>query len=72
MTRELRCTAGHLVGVERDTADGVLVVLQHRGREYRFYGALDYARCQCGGVWWRGVMLPLEGLERKMPTLAGR
>ncbi len=71
MTRPLRCTAGHVVGVEHDTHEGVYVVINHHGRQYVVYGVV-VLRCGCGATWRPDAALPLEGLERKMPTLAGR
>lgn len=71
MIRELRCTDGHLVGVEHDTPFGVRTVLKQRKR-VSWVGLVYLVWCDCGAVWQREPRLPLDGLEHKAPTLAGR
>jgi hypothetical protein len=67
---ELRCAAGHVVGVTT-RYDG-LIAVQHQGREIVAYGVVCI-RCTCGATWTPDApRLPLEGLEWKAPTLAGR
>ena len=70
MTRELRCTAGHVVGVL--TRYPGLVAVQHHGREVVAYGVVCI-RCQCGATWTPDApRRPWDDLEVKAPQLAGR
>lgn len=78
MSRELRCTAGHVVGIPQcgDYTGLVLLVSAkgRRGREYlvRLAGIVAI-RCDCGAGWTPDAAgLPLEGLEHKAPSLVGR
>ncbi len=77
MTRPLRCTAGHVVGVEVDSDEGVRIVLKSRDRGRRserlsIVGVVYLLRCTCGAVWRPETALPLSNLEVKAPSLAGR
>ena len=74
MTRELRCTAGHVVGVPQCGEYTGLVLLRSHGREFlvRLSGIVAI-RCDCGSGWVPDAAgMPLDGLETKAPQLAGR
>lgn len=70
--RELRCTAGHVVGQVVGPRHAGLVTIQHQGREFIVFGVVSI-RCVCGAVWRQDAQpLPLADLEHKAPSLAGR
>ncbi len=72
MTRELRCTSGHVVGVTLGPEHAGLVAVQHQGREIIAYGIV-VIRCGCGACWRPNAPgRPLDNLEVKAPQMAGR
>lgn len=71
-SRELRCAAGHVVGVRLGPEHAGLVAIRHHGREYIVYGVV-VLRCDCGATWRpEAPTAVLADLEYKTPTLAGR
>ncbi len=74
MTRELRCTAGHLMGVPQEVAGAEVVLLIRHGRAFLVdLVGIRAIQCECH-AWWLPdpADLPLAGLEYKAPLLAGR
>jgi len=72
VTRELRCTAGHVVGVRQGPPQDGVVAIRHQGRRIVCYGVI-VIECACGECWRPDApRLPLDDLEVKAPTLAGR
>jgi len=72
MTRELRCTAGHVVGVRQAGVYTGLVVIRCAGRSIavREQGIVAVL-CECGQSWEPTMArLPLDDIEIKAPTLA--
>ena len=74
MTRALRCTAGHVVGVPQDVDGVTCVLLLRHGRAFLVQlSGIVAIRCNCGAGWLPDVPgLPLDGLEVKAPQMAGR
>ncbi len=73
MTRELRCTAGHLMGVPQEVDGSDLVLLIRHGRAYLVdLVGIRAIQCECEAWWLPPGRLPLAGLEYKAPSLAGR
>ncbi len=74
MTRELRCTAGHLMGVPQEVDGSDLVLLIRHGRAFLVdLAGIRAIQCECHAWWLPDPSgLPLAGLEYKAPSLAGR
>jgi hypothetical protein len=72
MTRQLRCPAGHVVATRQGQPQDGILAIRTNGRRIVCYGVI-IIECACGACWRPDApRLPLDDLEYKAPTLAGR